>query len=181
MVKSRPSGSNYKGFSDPSVTKIEWYRGHTTRNPVHLKNERVSSSLLSGDLSESKKMIVAQYEKTAKGRFLYAHSIPPIVFDKKSLGHHFSRSNISKQKLSILSDYGKMNQLLSKGTVLEERIRTTSSKGNVKGYKKEWIRLWKVKGRTFIGNKDHTFTFTISQSKNEKQARVYDFKLHRKK
>ena len=62
---------------------------------------------------------------------------------------------------------------------MKERIRTTSSKGNEKGYKKEWIRLWKVKGRTFIGNKDHTFT--ISQSKNEKQARVYDFKLHRKK
>ena len=64
---------------------------------------------------------------------------------------------------------------------MEERIRTTSSKGNEKGYKKEWIRLWKVKGRTFIGNKDHTFTFTISQSKNEKHATVYDLKLHSKK
>ena len=37
----------------------------------------------------------------------------------------------------------------------------------------------KVKGRVMIGNKDHTFTFTIVQSKGAAVAEVYDFKLRK--
>ena len=181
MAKSRPSDAGYKGFSDPSVTKIEWYRGYTTKNPLQLDNKRVSRTLLDGKLSKVKEKIINQYEKSAKGRFLKAHNIPPIVFNEKSLEHDFSKRNTSRQKLSILTDYDRMNHLLSKGTVLEKRVKTTSRSGKHKGNKEQWSRFWEVKGRTFIGNKDHIFTFSIMQIKGESISHVYDFKLREKK
>lgn len=169
-------------LSIPGVDKVEVYRAHTTRNPLHMENVRVSRKVLNGDTATVKKQIFAAYQKSIGTRPpLRAHGLPEIVFDGKSLKHDFSRGKISRQKLSILTNHERMNYLLSHGTVLERRIRITSRSGKIKASKQNWTHFWEVRGRVFIGNKDHTYTFSVYQKRGEATAAIYDFKLKRKK
>ena len=47
--------------------------------------------------------------------------------------------------------------------------------------KNNWAHFWEVRGRVLIGNKDHTYTFSVYQKQGETTAAIYDFKLKRKK
>lgn len=182
MAKVKASGAKGRiGFKNPNVYRIEVYRGNTTRNPLQLKNVRTSSKIMSDEPGKSRKNIMDAYRKSANGRALFAHGLPPIMFTANSLKHDFSNSNMSRQKLSILTNHDRMNYLLRNSTVLEKSIKITSRSGNEKGFKKDWQHLWEVKGRVMIGNKDHSFTFTIAQNKGTGVAEVYDFKLRKRK
>ena len=176
-------GRKGKSLSIPGVDKVEVYRAHTTRNPLHLDNVRVpQTKLTSGKDGEVKENIFAAYLNSVGSRPpLRAHGLPEILFNKKSLDHDFSSRRLSRQSLSILTSHERMNYLLSHGTVLERRIKFTSRSGKQKGYKKNWAHFWEVRGRVFIGNKDHTYTFFVYQVKGEPTAKIYDFKLKRKK
>ena len=182
MAKVKASGAKGRiGFKNPNVDRIEVYRGNTTKNPLRLTNMRASSKLLSKGSATNKVNIISAYNKSANNRTLFAHGLPPIEFTEKSLRHDFSNKNMSRQKLSILTNHDRMNYLLRNSTVLEKRIKTTSRSGNEKEYKKNWQHLWDVKGRVMIGNNDHSFTFTIFQNKGSKTAEVYDLKLRKRK
>ena len=176
-------GRKGKSLSIPGVDKVEVYRAYTTRNPLNLDNVRVpQTKLISGRNGEIKEKIFAMYLNSIGDRPpLRAHGLPEIQFNKKSLDHDFSHRRLSRQALSILTSHERMNHLLSRGTVLERRIRTTSRSGKQKGYKKNWAHFWEVRGRVLIGNKDHTYTFSVYQVKGEHTAKIYDFKLKRKK
>lgn len=182
MAKVKASGAKGMiGFKDPNVDRIEVFRSHTTRNPLQLTNVRTSAKVMSDEPGNSRKNIIDAYNKSAGGRTLFAHGLPPVMFTADSLKHDFSNTNMSRQKLSILTSHDRMNYLMRNSTVLEKRIKTTSRSGNEKGFKKDWQHLWEVKGRVMIGNKDHTFTFTIVQRKGAAAAEVYDFKLRKRK
>ena len=177
-------GEKGKSLSIPGVDKVEVYRAHTTRNPLQLENVRVpQTKLTSGEkASEVKSKILAAYLDSIGDRPpLRAHGMPEIAFVKKSLDHDFSRRRLSRQALSILTSHERMNYLLSRGTVLERRIKFTSRSGQENAFKKTWAHFWEVRGRVFIGNKDHTYTFSVYQVKGEQTAKIYDFKLKRKK
>ena len=169
-------------LSIPGVDKVEVYRAHITRNPLHLENVRASRKLLNGQISAVKEQIITAYKKSIGSLPpLRAHGLPEIIFDKSSLQHDFSREKSSRQKLSILTSHERMNYLLSHGTVLETHVNTKSRSGKEKGFKKNWAHVWNVKGRVFIGNKDHTYTFIVYQEKGEHVAKIYDFKLFKRK
>ena len=179
MAKSRPSGANFVGFADPNVTKIEWYRGFTTKNPLQLDDRHVSKTLLRGDKTgEITSRIFSEYEKSANGKFLHAHGIQKITMTMDSVRHRFSKKKVSREALSIVSNYERLNHLLSHGTVLEYPVKHTSTAGNEKGYKKNWSRFWKVKGRVIIGAKDKRFSISVAQNKGEDFATVYDIKMY---
>lgn len=182
MAKVKASGAKGRiGFGDPNIDRIEVFRGFTTKNPLQLKNVRQSTQITSGDSAQTKKNIIADFAKSARGRMLFAHGLPPIEFTSESLRHDFSQKNLSRQKLSIMRDYERMNYLLRNSTVLEKRIKTTSRSGKEKGKKKNWQHFWEVKGSVKIGNKLHSFTFSISQDKGKNTAEIYDFKLRKRK
>ena len=182
MAKVKASGARGRfGFRDPNIDRIEVFRGYTTKNPLQLKDVRQSSKITSGNSGETKEKIIADFEKSARGRNLFAHGLPPIEFTSESLRHDFSQKNMSRQKLSIMRDYERMNYLLRNSTVLEKRIKTTSRSGKEKGKKKNWQHFWEVKGVVKIGNKLHSFTFSISQDKGKNTAKIYDFKLRKRK
>ena len=182
MAKVKASGAKGRiGFNAPNVDRIEVFRGNTTKNPLQLANVRTNSKMMSAEPGTSRKNIISAYNQSAKGKTLFAHGLPPIKFTEKSLQHDFSNKNMSRQKLSILTNHDRMNYLLRNSTVLEKRIKTTSRKGNEKATKKKWQHLWEVKGRVMIGNKDHSFTFTIAQEKSAKTAEIYDIKLRKRK
>jgi len=176
-------GRKGKSLSIPGVDKVEVYRAHTTRNPLHMENVRASRTLLDVEnTAAARDKIMAAYRKSVGDRPpLRAHGLPEIVFDGKSLKHDFSRGLMSRQKLAILTNHERMNYLLSHGTVLERRIKTTSRSGKTKASKQTWSHFWEVRGRVFIGNKDHTYTFSVYQKQGEPTAAIYDFKLKRKK
>ena len=162
-----------------SLSEIKPYN----RNPLPLENVRASRTLLDvANTAAARNKIMAAYRKSVGDRPpLRAHGLPEIIFDGKSLKHDFSRGLVSRQKLSIITNHERMNHLLSRGTVLERRIRTTSRSGQQKGYKNNWAHFWEVRGRVLIGNKDHTYTFSVYQKQGETTAAIYDFKLKRKK
>ncbi len=174
-------GRKGKSFSDPNVDKIEVYRAHTTQHPLVMGNQRVPRSLANGTPGEARKKIMEQFRKSASGNPpLRAHGITaPIIFNEKSLKHDFSRNLMSRQRLSILTNYERMDQLLRGGTVLERRINTANRSGKEVPAKKNWERFWEVKGSVMIGNKRHRFTFSIYQEKWKRNANIYDFTLKR--
>lgn len=177
-------GRKGKSLSLPGVDKVEVYRAYTTRNPLNLDNVRVPrTKLTSGEkAAEVKRKILTAYLDSIGNRPpLRAHGLPEIQFIKKSLDHDFSRRRLSRQALSILTNHERMNYLLSHGTVLERRIKFTSRNGKENAFKKTWAHFWEVRGRVLIGNKDHTYTFSVYQVKGEQTAKIYDFKLKRKK
>lgn len=181
MAKTRTSGARFVGFADPNVTKIELYRGRTTKNPLHLNDRNVSKTLMHGKRAKTKEItekIFDTYNKSAAGKFLHAHGIPKIIMTLGSVKHRFSKSNISREALSFVSNHERLNYLLSHGTVLEYPVKRTSSSGNEKGYKKKWEHFWKVKGRVIVGAKDKRFSISVAQNKGENTAFIYDIMIY---
>lgn len=168
-------------LSIPGVDKVEVYRAYTTHNPIQMTNQRISRRQLSGE-PDTKKIMTA-FRKSSKGNPpLRAHGIPvPIIMQNESVSHDLKQSRMSKQKLSIITSYERMDTLLWGGTVLEERIHLTNRFGEYSPKKANWAHLWAVKGSVNIGNKLHVFNIKVVQNKNENHAFVYSFDLRRKK
>ena len=183
MAKSRPSGANFKGFADPNVTKIEWYRGYTTQRPLFLEDTKVSRKVhkMMANKQVTLKGIIDVYRESSNGEKLKARTIPVIEFPRSGLRHDFFSGNMSRQKMAILTDHKKMDYLLNHGTVIEKRVKKENRYGQVSSHKEHWERIWEVKGRVMIGSKDHTFTFTIIKIEKEPNAKIYDFKLRKRK
>lgn len=183
MAKSRPSGAGFVGFADPNVTKIEWYRGYTTKNPLQLDDKRLPHALhkklASGEVSV--KNVIDEYRASSNGRLLHAQNVPyDILFSRGGVKHDFLASNKSRTKLSILSNHDSMDNLLSKGTVLEKRVKTTNRYGKESLKKKNWERYWEVKGSTYIGDRLHAFSFSLVKLKGQDLVHVYDFSLRKR-
>ena len=103
---------------------------------MQLTNVRTSAKVMLDEPGTSRKNIINAYNKSADGRTLFALGLPPVMFTADSLKHDFSNTNMSRQKLSILTNHDRMNYLMRNSTVLEKRIKNTSRSGNEKGFKK---------------------------------------------
>ena len=170
-------------LSIPGVDKVEVYRAYTTHNPIKMTNQRISRGMLSGKNASDTKKVFDAFRKSADGRPpLRAHGIGvPILMRDNSVSHDIKQSRMSKQKLSILTSYERMDQLLWGGTVLEERIHLTNRFGQYSTKKENWAHLWSIRGSVKIGKRLHVFNIRVVQNKNEQKAYVYSFDLRRQK
>ncbi len=183
MAKTRPSGANFIGFADPKVTKIEWFRGYTTRNPLRIDKAQLSHSLHKKAISGKMRVkdIIDTYKKSSKGRALSAHNVPfGIHLTRGGVKHDYFIKNMTKERLAILVNYDRMNYLLSQGTVLERRVKRTNRYGTESPKKDNWERFWSIKGSTYIKNKLYAFDFSIVKIKGQDIAHVYDFSMQKK-
>lgn len=176
-------GRKGKSLDDPNVDKVEVYRAYTTHSPIEMPNRRISRGMVSGDNGTDKKAILSAFRKSAEGNPpLRAHGIPvPIILKDESISHDIKQNQMSKQKLAIITDYERLDQLLWGGTVIEERIHLTNRFGKLSKKKKNWERLWAVRGSVNIGKKLHSFDIRVVQIKNEQKAYIYSFDLRRRK